>query len=76
MKMVKVRFLEKGEAAELPKWTKFLPKKGQKRYIEKRKPYCIRMEKEGLTAILQTTAENSMTAVWRKNGEKLLERLK
>ena len=76
MKTAKVRFLEKGETAELPKWAEFLPKKGQKRYIEKRKPYCIRMEKEGLTAILQTTAENSMTAVWRKNGEKLLERLK
>ena len=76
MKTAKVRFLEKGEEAELPKWAKFLPKKGRNRYIEKRKPYCIRMEKEGLTAVLQTTAENSMTAVWRKNGEKLLERLK
>ena len=76
MKMIKIRFLEKREEAELPKWAKFLPKKGRKRYIEKRKPYNIRMEKEGLTAVLQTTAENSMTAVWRKNGEKLLERLK
>ena len=76
MKTAKVRFLEKGEEAELPKWAKFLPKNGQKRCIEKRKPYCIRIEKEGLAAVLQTTAENSMTAVWRKNGEKLLERLK
>ena len=38
MKTAKVRFLEKGEAAELPKWAKFLPKNGQIRCIEKRKP--------------------------------------
>ena len=76
MKMIKIRFLEKREEAELPKWAKFLPKKGRKWYIEKRRPYCIRMEKEGLTAVLQTTSENSMTAPWRKNGRKLLEQLK
>ena len=76
MELAKIRFLEKGEEAELPKWAKFLPKKGRRRYIEKRKPFYIRMEKEGLTAVLQTTAENSMTTPWRKNGRKLLEQLK
>ena len=72
MRMGKVRFLEKGEQIALPKWMGRLPKGWQKKYVEKGKPYVW----EGDTAILQTTAENSMTPVWRKNAEKLLEEMK
>ena len=76
MKTAKIRFLEKGEAARLPKGGKLLPKAAQKKYIARCKPYRLTAEKDILTGILQTEAENSMTQVWRKNAVKLLERLK
>ena len=76
LKTAKIRFLEKGEAAKLPKGMKLLPKAVQKKYIERCRPFCLTAEKDVLTGILQTEAENSMTQVWRKNGEKLLEWLK
>ena len=76
LQAVRVRFLEKGEAAELPKWVAFLPKNGRRKYIEIRKPFYIRREKDGVTAVLQTEAANSMEKVWRKHAETLLERMK
>ena len=76
MKMAKVRFLEKGERAVLPKGGRLLPEAVQKKYIETCRPYRLTAERDVLTGILQTEAENSMTQVWRKNGEKLLERLR
>ena len=72
MKMAKVRFLEKGEQIILPKGAGLLPKKWQKKWVEKRKPY----RREGDTVILQTAAENSMASVWRKNTAELLEEMK
>lgn len=72
MQSMKVRFLEKGEAARLPKGAKFLPKPWQKRCMEKWKPFYL----EGDTAVLQTQAENSMDPLWRKNAVKLLEQMK
>ena len=76
MKTAKIRFLEKGEAARLPKGAKLLPKGMQKKFIETCRPYRLTAEKDILTGILQTVPENSMTQVWRKNAVKLLERLK
>ena len=72
MKAAEIRFLRKGEVIFLPKWAEVLPEKWQKRYVEKWKPY--RWEED--MAILQTTAENSMAAVWRKNSRRLLEEMK
>lgn len=76
MKTAKIRFLEKGEAARLPKGVKLLPKAVQQKYIETCSPYGLTAEKDMLTGILQTDAETGMTQVWRKNAVKLLERLK
>ena len=76
MKMAKVRFLEKGERAVLPKGGRLLPEAVQKKYIETCRPYRLTAERDILTGILQTDAENSMMQVWRKNAVKLMERLK
>lgn len=76
MKIAKIRFLEKGEAAVLPKGANLLPKGVQKKVIEVCIPYRLTAEKDMLTGILQTDTENGMTQVWRKNAAKLLERLK
>lgn len=76
MKMAEIRFLEKGEQAVLPKGGKLLPKGWQRGYIEKRRPFRLEEEGDSLTAVLQTEKENAMTAIWRKNAEKLLEALK
>ena len=70
MQKIRVRFLEKGEEARLPKGAKMLPKPWRKAYIEHRKPYYL----EGDTAVIQTTAENSL--YWRKQAAALLEKLK
>lgn len=70
MQRVRVRFLEKGEAARLPKGAKLLPKGWQRAYIERRKPYY--MEEEA--AVLQTTAEQS--PYFRKQAAQMLEKLK
>ena len=75
MKMAKVRFLEKGERTVLPKGGRLLPEAVQKKYIETCRPYRLTEERDILTGILQTDAENSMMQVWRKNAVKLLERL-
>ena len=72
MQISKIRFLEKGEQVLLPRRASVLPKKLRTAYMEKRCFY----RREGDTVILQTTAENSMTAIWRQNGKKLLEQLK
>ena len=69
-KWAEVRFLEKGEAARLPKGVKLLPEPWQRVYIEKRKPYFF----EGEAAVLQTTAENSPH--FRDQAVKLLGKLK
>lgn len=76
MKTAKIRFLEKGEQAVLPKGGKLLPKGLQKKVIESCRPYRLTVEKDMLTGILQTDAENGMTQVWRKHVVKLMERLK
>lgn len=76
MKTAKIRFLEKGEAARLPNGVKLLPRGMQKKYIETCRLYRLTAEKDILTGILQTEAENSMLQVWRKNAVKLMERLK
>jgi len=76
MKIAKIRFLEKGEKAVLPKGLNILPQGWQRAYIEKRNPFWLERDKEGLTAVLQTEKGDAMTAVWRKNERKLLERLK
>lgn len=76
MKLAKIRFLEKGERAVPPKGGNLLPQSLQRKMIEKAKPYRLTAEKDILTGILQTTAENAMTQGWRRNAEKLLERLK
>ena len=76
MKMAEIRFLEKGEKAAMPKGGKLLPKGWRKAYIERRKPFFLKEEGGRLAAILQTEKETAMTAVWRKNEEKLLEALK
>lgn len=76
MKMAKVRFLEKGERAVLPKGGRLLPEAVQKKYVETCRPYRLTAERDILTGILQTDAENSMMQVWRKNAVKLMERLK
>lgn len=73
MKMAKIRFLEKGEQVVMPKWAKLLPKSWG--YVEKRRPFRLEKEKDILTGILQTEKENAMTAIWRKNGQKLLAAL-
>ena len=73
MKMAEIRFLEKGEKAVLSGGGRLLPKNGQRRYIEKRRPFRLSEEGDRLTAVLQTEKENAMTAIWRKNEEKLLE---
>lgn len=73
MKMAKIRFLEKGESAVVPKWSKLLPK--QWGYVERRRPFRIEEEKGILTGILQTDKETGMTERWRKNGMKLLAAL-
>ena len=70
LQKIRVRFLEKGEEARLPKGAKMLPKPWRKAYIEHRKPYYL----EGDTAVIQTTAENSL--YWRKQTAALLEKLK
>lgn len=74
--MAEIRFLGKGEQAVLPKGGKLLPKGWRKAYIEKRRAFRLEEEGDSLTAVLQTEKENAMTAIWRKNGEKLLEALK
>ncbi|MBQ7084923.1 MAG: hypothetical protein IJM95_06690 [Anaerotignum sp.] len=76
MKTAKIRFLEKGEAARLPKGMKLLPKAVQQKYIETCGFYRLTAERDVLTGILQTEAENGMVQVWRKNAVKLMERLK
>ena len=76
MKTAKIRFLEKGEAARLPKGVKLLPKAARKKVVETCRPYGLTAERDVLTGILQTEAENGMTQVWRKNAVKLMERLK
>lgn len=76
MKMAEIRFLEKGEKAAMPKGGKLLPKGWRKAYIERRKPFFLQEEGDRVTAVLQTEKETAMTAVWRKNEEKLLEALK
>jgi len=76
LKTAKIRFLEKGEAARLPKGMKLLPKAARKKVVETCRPYRLTAERDVLTGILQTEAENGMTQVWRKNAVKLLERLK
>lgn len=76
MKLANIRFLEKGERAVSPKGGNLLPQALQNKMIEKAKPYRLTAEKDIFTGILQTTAENAMTQVWRKNAEKLLVRLK
>jgi len=72
LRMICVRFLEKGEEMRLPKGAKLLPKSWRRGCAEKWKPFYV----EGDVAVLQTEAENGMTQVWRKNAVKLLERLK
>ena len=72
MKIMSIRFLQKEEKAILPKAVRYLPKRWQRAYIEKRKP-C---RWEGDMAILQTRVENSRTALWRKQAERLLEEMK
>ena len=76
MRTAKIRFLEKGEAARLPKGMKLLPKAVQQKYIETCGFYRLTAERDVLTGILQTEAENGMVQVWRKNAVKLMERLK
>lgn len=76
MKTAKIRFLENGESAVLPKGGKLLPKGLRNKVIESCKPYRLTAEKDVLTGILQTDAENGMTQIWRKHAVKLMERLR
>lgn len=72
--IAKIRYLQKGEAPELPRWARLLPR--GLGYLEKRCPFRLEW-KEGIRmGVLQTEAENGMTAVWRKNGASLLETLR
>lgn len=73
MEMAKLRFLEAGEEASMPKWARLLPKSWG--YVEKKRPFRLEREGDFLTGILQTEGQKAMEGLWRKNGQLLLEAL-
>lgn len=75
MGLAMVRFLEQGEEAILPAWTRLLPKQWQKKYLVSHVPYRIEETKEGLTGILQVYREGAMAAEWRQGAKILLTEL-
>lgn len=74
MKIAKIRFLERGELPELPRWAKLLPKSWG--YLEKHRPYRLERNDDGITGILQVQREEALSALWRKGALSLLEALK
>ena len=75
MELARVRFLEEGEEAVLPKWARLLPRGWRQKQLERRYPYRLVREEGILTGILQTEKEAAMTAVWRKGAACLLAAL-
>ncbi len=72
MELAKIRFLEQGEDAVLPAWTRLLPKQWRERYLVSHVPYRIEEKESGLTGILQVQREGAMTAEWRQGAKRLL----
>lgn len=73
MDLAKIRFLEKGEEAVLPRWAKLLPKSWG--YLEKHRPYRLERDGDGITGILQVRREGALSVPWRKGALSLLEAL-
>lgn len=73
MELARVRFLEKGEEAVLPKWAKLLPKSWG--YLEKHRPYRLERDADGILGILQVQREEALSTPWRKGALSLLEAL-
>lgn len=75
MELAKVRFLEKGEQAVLPAWTKLLPRGWRKRKTVDRYPYRLTQEDGVRTGILQAERTAVLTAAWRRGAVQLLAAL-
>ena len=75
MKAARVRFLERGEEAVLPAWTRMLPKQWREKYLVSYVPYRIEETEAGLTGILQVQREGAMAAEWRQGAKILLSEL-
>lgn len=73
MELARVRFLEKGEEAVLPRWARLLPKSWG--YLEKHRPYRLEWDETGITGILQVQREGALSAPWRKAALSLLDAL-
>lgn len=76
MQKGRIRFLEKGEQALLPGWTRFLPAAWRESYTMARRPYRLE-EREGFwEGILQTERGKLTEEGWRRGAAALLEEMK
>lgn len=75
MELARVRFLEKGEQAVLPVWTKLLPKQWRQKKLVDSYPYRLTQEDGVLTGILQAERTAVLTAAWRRGAAQLLAAL-
>lgn len=76
MEKGRIRFLEKGEQAVLPGWTRLLPAAWREGYTMARRPYRLE-EREGFwEGILQTEKEKLAEEGWRHGAAALLEEMK
>lgn len=72
MQKGRIRFLEKGEQAILPGWTRFLPDAWRGKYVCSRRPYRLE-ETDGVwEGILHVEKEQAMEEGWRKKAAALL----
>ena len=76
MELAKIRFLEQGEEAVLPAWTRLLPKQWREKYLVSHVPYRVEENERGLTGVLQVQREGAMAAEWRQGAKRLLVDLK
>lgn len=75
MKKGKIRFLENGEKAVLPGWTRLLPTAWRESYTRSRRPYRLE-ERDGIwEGVLQAEKEKLAEEGWRRGAAALLEEM-
>lgn len=75
MEAARIRFLDMGEAAALPRWSRLLPVAWQKRLIERSYPFRLTREEGMLTGVLQTEHTVVLSGTWRRAAVRLLAAL-
>ncbi len=75
MEAARIRFLDEGEAAVLPRWSRLLPVAWQKKLTERYYPFRLTREDGMLTGILQTECSAVLGKSRRREALRLLAAL-